>query len=153
MSHQHSHNAAAKPETMKTKYGLKAIRRKNPTGYHYFIANLSPNDIHDHLPLAVSFKDAVWFNPLNGDIIPASISADSIDICLRSGESMILQTYDSILGNPRNSRIPRRLSSISRKQTKKPLDKSSGIFLSILFELFLITQLQCYQQQQQCQQQ
>ena len=30
---------------------------------------------------------------------------------------------------------------------------SSGIFLSILFELFLITQLQCYQQQQQCQQQ
>ncbi|MBO6030937.1 MAG: glycosyl hydrolase family 2 [Prevotella sp.] len=85
--------AAAKPEAMKLECGLKAIRRKNATGYHYFIANLSPNDIDDRLPLAVSFKDAVWFNPLNGDIIPASISGDSIDICLRSGESMILQTF------------------------------------------------------------
>ena len=85
--------AAARPEAMKVECGLKAIRRKNPTGYHYFIANLSPNDINDRLPLAVGFKDAVWFNPLNGDIIPATISGDSIDICLRSGESMILQTY------------------------------------------------------------
>ncbi|MBR5749326.1 MAG: glycosyl hydrolase family 2 [Prevotella sp.] len=86
--------AAAKPEAMKLECGLKAIRRKNPTGYHYFIANLSPNDIDDRLPLAISFKDAIWFNPLNGDIIPASISGDSIDISLRSGESMILQTFD-----------------------------------------------------------
>ena len=93
--------AAAKPEAMKLECGLKAIRRKNPTGYHYFIANLSPNDIDDRLPLAVSFKDAIWFNPLNGDIIPASISGDSIDISLRSGESMILQTFDkSIDKNP-----------------------------------------------------
>ena len=85
--------AVAKPEAMKLECGLKAIRRKNATGYHYFIANLSPNDIDDRLTLAVNFKDAVWFNPLNGDITPASISGDSIDICLRSGESMILQTY------------------------------------------------------------
>jgi hypothetical protein len=85
--------AAAKPEAMKLECGLKAIRRKNPTGYHYFIANLSPNDVSDRLPLAVPFKTAVWFNPLNGDITPASISGDSIDICLHSGESMILQTY------------------------------------------------------------
>ena len=85
--------AAAKPEAMKQECGLKAIRRKNPTGYHYFIANLSPNDINDRLPLAVDFKDAVWFNPLNGVIKPARISGDSIDICLRSGESMILQTF------------------------------------------------------------
>ena len=87
--------AAAKPEAMKVECGLKAIRRKNPTGYHYFIANLSPNDISDRLPLAVGFKDAVWFNPLNGDILPAIITGDSIDISLRSGESMILQTLSS----------------------------------------------------------
>jgi hypothetical protein len=30
---------------------------------------------------------------------------------------------------------------------------SSGVLSLNLFELFLITQLQCYQQQQQCQQQ
>ena len=86
---------AAKPEAIKKECGLKAIRRRNTTGYHYFIANLPPDDIHDRLPLAIDFKDAVWFNPLNGDITPAIFSGDSIDICLRSGESMILQTYDT----------------------------------------------------------
>jgi hypothetical protein len=94
--------AAAKPEAMKTECGLKAIRRKNPTGYHYFIANLSPDDIEDKLPLAVSFKDAAWFNPLNGEIMPANISGDSIAIRLRSGESMILQTYDEPLADNQN---------------------------------------------------
>ena len=86
---------AARPEAMKLECGLKAIRRSNPDGHHYFIANLSPNDIHDRLPLAVEFKSATWFNPLNGDITPATISGDSIDICLRSGESMILQVSRS----------------------------------------------------------
>jgi hypothetical protein len=99
--------AAAKPEPMKTECGLKAIRRRNNTGYHYFIANLSPNDIDDCLPLAVSFKDATWFNPLNGDIIPASITNDSVDIHLRSGESMILQTYDNSLEVPKMTNIPK----------------------------------------------
>ena len=89
--------AAAKPEALKRECGLKAIRRHNPTGYHYFIANLSPRDIQDRLPLAVSFKDAVWFNPLNGDITAATFSGDSIDISLHSGESMILQVYDKPL--------------------------------------------------------
>jgi len=94
--------SAAKPEAMKTECGLKAIRRKNATGYHYFIANLSPDDIEDKLPLAVSFKDAAWFNPLNGEIMPANISGDSIAIRLRSGESMILQTYDEPLADNQN---------------------------------------------------
>ena len=86
---------AARPEAIKTECGLKAIRRRNDTGYHYFIANLSPNDIHTVEPLAVSFKDAVWFNPLNGDITPAKVYGDSIEIRLRSGESMILQVSSS----------------------------------------------------------
>ena len=104
-------NAAAKPEPMKKECGLKAIRRKNDTGYHYFIANLSPEDIHDRLPLAVSFKDACWFNPLNGEVTPASISGDSITLCLRSGESMILQTYDASL--PSNTSLTSRTSLTS----------------------------------------
>ena len=96
---------AAKPELMKQECGLKAIRRKNATGYHYFIANLTPNDINDRLPLAVDFKSATWFNPLNGDIRPATVNGDSIDICLRSGESMILQTYsEATLQNDKGER-------------------------------------------------
>ena len=88
---------AAKPETMKTQYGLKAIRRKNPTGYHYFIANLKPTDLYTgerYQELAVPFKDALWFNPLNGEITRAKIKDGKIQIELCSGESMILQTFD-----------------------------------------------------------
>ena len=84
----------ARPEVMKTQLGLKAIRRKNANGYHYFIANLTPGDIHQKIKLAVPFKGAKWFNPLNGDITKACFDTDGIDICLRSGESMILQTFD-----------------------------------------------------------
>ena len=88
---------AAKPEPMKTQYGLKAIRRKNPTGYHYFIANLTPKDLYTgvlYQELAVPFKDALWFNPLNGEITRAKIKDGKIQIELRSGESMILQTFN-----------------------------------------------------------
>ncbi|MBR6828110.1 MAG: glycosyl hydrolase family 2 [Prevotella sp.] len=90
---------AANPEPIKTDCGLKAIRRKNDTGYHYFMANLTPNDIHTVEPLAVDFKDAIWFNPMNGEMMPAQFDNDGIVICLRSGESMILQTYDAPLPN------------------------------------------------------
>ncbi len=85
---------AARPEPMKTACRLKAIRRKNATGYHYFIANLTPDDVETVQQLAVPFKDALWFNPLNGDITPASFDADGLHITLRSGESMILQTFN-----------------------------------------------------------
>ena len=90
-------NKAAKPEVFKTECGLKAIRRKNETGYHYFMANLTPNDIETVEPLAVDFKEAVWFNPLNGDITPAEFDHDGLHICLRSGESRILQTYNEAI--------------------------------------------------------
>ena len=88
---------AAKPEPMKTQLGLKAIRRSNATGYHYFIANLTSHDIFTgviYQQLAVPFKDALWFNPLNGEISRAKIKDGKIQIELRSGESMILQTFD-----------------------------------------------------------
>ena len=95
---------AAKPERMKTECGLKAIRRKNATGHHYFIANLTPNDVNDRLPLAVSFQSATWFNPLNGETTPAKVRGDSIDICLRSGESMILKTSSDLTSEEEQQR-------------------------------------------------
>ena len=100
----------AKAEPMKTECGLKAIRRRNPTGHHYFIANLTPNDITTIEPLAVPFQAAVWFNPLNGDITPAEFDADGLHISLRSGESMILQTYAEAV--PLSVEAGRNLSSV-----------------------------------------
>ena len=88
---------AAKPETMKTELGLKAIRRKNPTGYHYFIANLTPNDIDEDITLAVPFKDALWFDPLTGNRFNVYRDGHKIELKLRSGQSMILETFDEEL--------------------------------------------------------
>ncbi|MBP5340542.1 MAG: glycosyl hydrolase family 2 [Prevotella sp.] len=91
---------AAKPEPMKTQLGLKAIRRKNANGYHYFIANLTSKDIFTgvlYQELAVPFKDALWFNPLNGEITRAKIEDGKLQVELRSGESMILQTFNEVL--------------------------------------------------------
>lgn len=90
---------AAKPEPMKQKFGLKAIRRKNPTGYHYFIANLTPNDVCHYASLAVEFKDALWFNPLTGERYAVNTdNHNRILLPFASGQSMILQTFDEPLG-------------------------------------------------------
>ena len=85
----------AKPEPMKTQYGLKTIRRKDADGYHYFMANLTPNDIEGDITLAVPFGSATWYDPMTGDITPATITDGQLHIALRSGESRILQTADS----------------------------------------------------------
>lgn len=88
---------AAKAELMKSKFGLSAIRRKNDSGQHYFIANLTPNDVNARIPLTVTMKDARWFNPLNGEIYKTDINNEGILVDLKSGESMILQTYNNVL--------------------------------------------------------
>ena len=121
---------------MKTECGLKAIRRSNATGYHYFIVNLSPEDIHDHLPLAVDYKDAAWFNPLNGDILPADFDNEGIDICLRSGESMILQTYDSATISK-----PKEISnaSFSKQENQKVIELTGPWKLSFTEEAPKVT--------------
>jgi len=95
-------NSVARPETMKTQHGLKAIRRKNDSGYHYFIANLTPQDIETMVPLAVDFKSATLFNPLNGDVHAAVVRDGKVKLSLRSGESIILQTAsdDVVVNTP-----------------------------------------------------
>lgn len=82
----------AKAEPMKTALGLRAIRRKTAGGWHYFIANLTPDDVEGDIALAVPFEGATWFNPMNGDITPAYVHDGKLHINLKSGESRILQT-------------------------------------------------------------
>ena len=81
-----------KAEPMKTELGLRAIRRKTADGWHYFIVNLTPKDIKGDVELAVPFKGATWFNPMNGNIKTASVIGGKLYIDLKSGESRILQT-------------------------------------------------------------
>ena len=83
----------AHAEQMKSELGLRAIRRTNATGHHYFIANLTEKDVDAVVPVVAPCKKAFWFNPLNGEIVQAETADNKVRICLRSGESMILQTY------------------------------------------------------------
>src|SRR5574344_2480158 len=80
---------AAVAEQMKTRYHLKAIRRKNDKGYHYFISNLSDHDVSGNIALSVKYKDAMFFDPLTGARHAAYIHDDSIALSLHSGESVI----------------------------------------------------------------
>ncbi len=83
----------ATPERLKTDLGLHMIRRSNESGHHYFIANLSPNDVDACAPLAIAAGSATWFDPMTGDIRPADMTQDGLRIRLRSGESRILETH------------------------------------------------------------
>lgn len=83
----------AHPEPLRSAYGLRVIRRRNDTGYHYFITNLTPRDINADIPLAVAFNKAVLADPMTGSIVTAQQSGQSIHLALRSGESCIIQTY------------------------------------------------------------
>ena len=82
-------------EPLRADYGLKVIRRHNDTGYHYFIANLSSDDVEGYAQLAVPFSSVAVFDPLTGDIANASLADGQVYISLKSGQSVILQTYDN----------------------------------------------------------
>jgi hypothetical protein len=83
----------AKPEELKTQWGLKLIRRKNADGYHYFIANLTPHDIDGcWVRLGVGFSQALLVDPMTGHDFTALTRGDSVWVSLRSGESVILLT-------------------------------------------------------------
>ncbi len=84
----------AQPEALRTMLGLRVLRRQNATGHHYFIANLSDRDVEGWVPLSVAFQSAVFFQPLDGTMADALVDGDGkVYISLRSGESVILQTY------------------------------------------------------------
>ena len=82
------------PEAMRSELGMSVIRRSNDTGHHYFIANLTPNDVQGYVPLAVDFQDAALFDPMTGDISTAPTADGKVWLSLKSGQSVILQTYD-----------------------------------------------------------
>ena len=83
----------ATAEPIRTDLKLRTIRRTNSDGHHYFMANLTPNDVCQETALAVPYQSATWYNPMTGDIFPATVSTVSdgkVLVNLRSGESCIL---------------------------------------------------------------
>lgn len=81
-------------EALRTQLGLQVLRRSNATGHHYFISNLTAGTIEGRVPLAVDFQSAVLFDPMTGRMRQASVEDGQVWIALRSGESVIMQTYN-----------------------------------------------------------
>ena len=91
---------AAKAEEIRRpqdNWGLKTIRRSNDKGHHYFIANLTPRDMKGYAKFSTDFQDAIWFDPVDGKRYKAESKDGKILVDLKSGESMILQTFNAPL--------------------------------------------------------
>ncbi len=117
---------AAKAEPMRTDLHLRAIRRTNDTGHHYFIANLTPEDVDAVVPLAVECSAATWYNPMNGDITPAEITADGIRMTFRSGESRILKTEETVVPITTQHPSPRSALPLRSSKNTQHLDLTSS---------------------------
>jgi len=99
---------SARPEPMRYEQGLSCLRRSNGTGYHYFISNLQARDVSEYVTLGVKAKVALLYDPMTGKVTRAKMNRKGkVLIQLKSGESVLLRTYD---------RTPQdiRLSSISK---------------------------------------
>ncbi len=85
------------PEEMKTTFGVHAIRRSNPTGYHYFISSLQSKGVDSWVTLGVNATSAILFDPMTGEKGKAKLRKENgktqVYLQLKSGESTILQTY------------------------------------------------------------
>ena len=82
------------PEQLRRE-GLSMIRRSNETGYHYFVANLTPNDFEGYVTLAVPFAEVYFFSPLTGQIKKGATDGSQVYVSLKSGQSVIIKTYDA----------------------------------------------------------
>lgn len=82
-------------EELRTRCGLSCIRRRNAEGWHYFIANLTPRDVDTLVSLATPFQSALRYNPMTGTVEETCTHGQRIHIALRSGESVILRTFQA----------------------------------------------------------
>lgn len=104
-------------EPMRLDAGLSCIRRSNPEGHHYFISNLTSNDVDQYVKVGVEFAAAEFYNPMTGTVTIPDVHNDSLRLQLSSGESIILRTYRSA---PISYSKPSRAHSAKRLDTLDP---------------------------------
>lgn len=88
---------ALRPETMRNQFGLRAIRRSNDKGFHYFISSLQDHGVEGWIKLATPAASAYRFDALTGKVETAPVRKDAngeteVYLSLASGESCVLQT-------------------------------------------------------------
>lgn len=85
-----------------TDTGLKFIRRHFSGGKYYYIVNHTSREISQFIPLNHIKKQTVIMNPKNGDFGIAGVQGNSVRVQLKSGESLIIKTYEAL-----NNSIPK----------------------------------------------
>ena len=120
---------AAKAEPMRRDYRLRAIRRTNDRGHHYFIANLTPDDVSAVIPLGVGDTTAEWYDPMTDTSYRAELDGDGLRIDLRSGESRILRTWNDLAPQPymhclHNVKMARKalIKKVDKRHKNKPTE-------------------------------
>ncbi|WP_071147321.1 alpha-L-rhamnosidase [Bacteroides ihuae] len=87
-------------EALKTQFGLSCIRRSNEDGFHYFISALKSEDTEGWVPLGVSAKSAVFYNPMTGESGKARLrnvnGCTEVYLQLASGASLILKIFTTV---------------------------------------------------------
>lgn len=91
-------STSAKAEELPVKHGVQILRRKNETGYHYFITMLQNKSIDGWVKLSVNAQSAAIFNLLDGTFGGAKLrnkdGQTEVYLQLKPGQSLVLQTYD-----------------------------------------------------------
>ena len=91
-------HSIARSEQLQTVYKWNYIRRSNDQGYHYFVASLQDQDREGWVSLSVEAQSVALFDPITGESGMARIrqqgNQTQVYLQLRSGESIIMQTYD-----------------------------------------------------------
>jgi len=79
--------------------GLRYIRRKNDTGFHYFISNLEAKAVNGWITLSIPAKSIVLFDPLSGISGVTKVRTENnktqVYLQLKPGQSIIVKTYTS----------------------------------------------------------
>ncbi len=79
--------------------GLRYIRRKNDTGFHYFISNLGDTEVKRWITLGVSAKSIGLFDPLTGVSGVTNVRTENnktqVFLHLKPGQSIIVKTFTS----------------------------------------------------------
>lgn len=95
------------PEDMTVTHGLRYLRKSTPSGSLYFISNLQPKNVDAWIPVNSLGSVAMLLDPMSGRRgvidIKGEGSRKMVRIQLKSGESVFLQSFDSI---PSNAELP-----------------------------------------------
>jgi hypothetical protein len=99
--------SGVEPEQMRTEHGLQCIRRTNDNGHHYFVSALQSKGFDGWTTLAVGAESVMLFNPMTGEKgVAQSRTTDGkteVRLQLHSGESVIIETFDSKLNGGEES--------------------------------------------------